>query len=157
MSFFFSSLFGRAPAKPHTGSTCTAEFIRQQLPGAICGKLTYALVREDYILGLLDRSKTALSKSGIRQWQPTATCTLYALAAVALALQEYYAAAFHDASPAPALAAGSVWFRPDSGGGHAINVFITPTGPRFADPQVATAFRTLSAAEFGSRYLTVFQ
>lgn len=154
---FLSSLFGIAPATPHAG-IIFADQLRVMLPGAIMGKTEYALVRDDYCLGACKRALTALSKNvgGIRSWQASATCTLFAANAVANSAQEYYAAAFHDDNPAPALAVAEVWYRPDKGGGHAIVAFVTPLGPCYVDPQTPDKLVTLTKTEFASRYLTRF-
>lgn len=152
---WLGNLFGVAPAKPHTGKILAAVEIWELLPKATLGKATYAEVRDEYLIGLCGRAHLALSENvgGITSWKPDATCTLFAANAVALAAQEYYAAAFHDDGPAPALAVGEFWFIPAGGSsGHAIVVFVTPSGLRFVDPQVPAVLRDVTPAELSSCY-----
>lgn len=151
---FFRQLFGFAPARPHTAAMVGRGHVLVDFKGATMGKGSYAVLRRDYLAGLVERNRAALFKAGsVLKWDRTATCTLFASSCVDLCAAEYYAAAFHDASPAPAPAIAEVWFRPDRQiEGHAICAAFTDAGLVFFDPQAPAVGYPLSPTERASIY-----
>lgn len=151
----FSSLFGPKPPKLYTGRILSAAEVRAQLGSmgmlAAMGKQRYAEVNSAAVIGLAQATRDALFAAGITKWRKTATCTVYAARFATLGQEKFFAASFQDAISAElvALAAGEVWFVPDSdlANGHAIGLCVTEKGLLTIDPQIPDALRPLSANE----------
>lgn len=143
-----------AKPKPHIpGRIVTAAELRAVVGFmALLGKDRYAVVNSAALVSLAREARDGLfGRYSITRWHPTATCTLFANEFVSVVNGRYFEASWQDASPAPAAAAGAVWFRPDTGTMyHAIGICLTELGVRTIDPQAPDVLRPLSKNEEAS-------
>lgn len=95
----------------------------------------YQLVNEAALKNFYEYYKSDLFNKGVTKWDSSFDCNRFALYYQALAQITYYRETFGK-RVAQSIAVGEVYYKSDkSGGGHAINMIITPTRILFVEPQ----------------------
>jgi hypothetical protein len=156
---WFSKLFRRAPAPALLASSAVytaAEAIAAAGGFASCGSTHVAQVRASALPGLYSHFRDELFRLGVVKWDERFDCNHFASFFVALANIRFFAASFHQSTPAQSLALAEYWYRPGgSGAGHAVVFALTESGPLWLEPQTGQTF-TLTNAEQASRFLVKF-
>lgn len=134
-----------------TGRTLTAADVRSLAGFAECGKLNYAQVSSAWLGWAWQDYHDWLSAGqfGPPSWSDKAQCTLFASAFEVYCQKRYFAQSWGKNAPAPGIAVGTIWYAPTLGQGHAINVVLTESGPRYFEPQTG-ALLTLTPEQLGS-------
>ncbi len=156
---WLSKIFRRSPAPPSLASSVvyTAQEALAAAGGfAHVGSTHVAQVRAAALPGLYSHFRDELFRLGIVKWNERFDCNQFAAFYIALANARFYAANFHSATPAQALALAEYWYRPGgSGNGHAVVLALTDRGRLWVEPQTGQLL-TLTANEVASRYLVKF-
>lgn len=140
-----------------TGRTVSRDAVAIATGGAHTGKLVYAEVNSAWLAWAYDDFRRELSAGsyGVTGWDNRSQCTLFASAFEVYCQKRYFAQAFHNRIPAPGIAVGTRWYRPDEFTGHALNIVFTEKGVVDFEPQTGRIV-TLTPPQRLSSYLKKF-
>jgi hypothetical protein len=151
MEWFFS----KPKPKADTGRVLNALDLMGAGATAPAGDVGYAEVNSAWLAGYYDSFRNSLFREGVVKWDVRFDCNHFADTYAALAQLRFFVESFQSRTAAQTLAIGVVWYRPDKGGGHAINCALTERGLIYIEPQTGAEV-TLSESEIASRFLVRF-
>jgi hypothetical protein len=136
----------------NTGKVLSAPAVRDLLGGfAVLGDTAYAEVNSAWLAGYGDTFNSEIFRLNVTKWDARFDCNHFATFYVALAQLKFYVEQFNTFIKADSLAVGELWYRPASGGAHAIVFALTERGLVLIEPQTRKEV-VLTPDEWASRF-----
>lgn len=104
----------------------------------VLGDSAYEQLNSKWILSHYGQWKADLFDKGVTKWDSRFDCNRFAASFASSVQLKFYSLKFHSYTKAQAGAIGEIWYKPDNGAYHAINIIFTETGIRFFEPQNGT-------------------